>query len=215
LSAIIGQEIPLVVGMLGWSAQAISKGKSGKVWFPVGKIDPSFIGGRKWVKLRVTALEDVREKRDIIVADEELNVKEHTPVELSYQTTAGPFQRVTETTPLPVTPKNDTATYITITVTAQGATPLVTPSVATKKIRVRYFCYSNAGVLQSDCSLTFDQTGAVGNLRHRAALAPNGGVVNANLIYAWEGADGQTLYAFLQAANANGVHVTIGYTEED
>lgn len=103
------QVVPLHVGMLGWSAEAISKDESGYCYFPVGEIDETFLGGRKWVKLRLTASEDVRAEKDIIVADTISNVKEHTPVELSYERAAGGFQRVTEQFPLPEIPYYENA----------------------------------------------------------------------------------------------------------
>lgn len=112
------QVVDLRVGMLGWSAEAIAEGKGGYCYFPVGEKDETYEGGRVWIKLRVTAAEDIREERDVIVADPELNVKEHTPVELSYERTEGGFQRVTETYPLPVTEAQEYDDYVAIAFTA-------------------------------------------------------------------------------------------------
>jgi len=70
-------EVEAVVGMLGWSAEAIPKGSEGYCWAPIGPKDATFLYGRVWIKRRFTALEDVRAYRQIVVADELLRVKEH------------------------------------------------------------------------------------------------------------------------------------------
>ena len=98
---------PLKVGMLGLSIDAIDQGKWGYVYLPLGNRDTTFAGGRVWIRIKVRVIESVRAERDIIVANDQGEVKEHTPVELSYQTvtgiTIGSYQRVTEAYPLPIT----------------------------------------------------------------------------------------------------------------
>lgn len=89
--------------MLGLSINTIAVGKWDFVWMPIGIRDSTMAGGRVWVRVRMQAIEAIREQREIIVCNDQLGIKEHTPVELSYQTTAGPYQRVTEVYPLPVT----------------------------------------------------------------------------------------------------------------
>jgi hypothetical protein len=96
------QVIPLEMGMLGMSLQDIPMGKKGYVKMPVGARNLTMAGGRQWVKLKVTAMEDVRLFRDVIVGNDQGEVKEHTPVELSYEKAAGGYQRVGELNPLPV-----------------------------------------------------------------------------------------------------------------
>jgi len=67
--------------MLGWSAENIKRGEDGYVWFPTGPKDPRYRYGYVWQKHRVTAMEDVRAYREVVVVDEREYVKEHTPVE--------------------------------------------------------------------------------------------------------------------------------------
>ena len=89
-------------GMLGISVTAIEKGKHGYCLFPVGELHSGYAGGRVWEKVRIHTIEPVREKRDVIVADEQGGVKEHTPVEISYQDRTDAYQRVTLNNPFPV-----------------------------------------------------------------------------------------------------------------
>jgi hypothetical protein len=96
------QVIPVEMGMLGMSLEDITSSTKGYVRLPVGPRDLTMAGGRKWVKLKVMAMEDVREFRDVIVGNEQGEVKEHTPVELSYELATGGYQRVGELNPLPV-----------------------------------------------------------------------------------------------------------------
>lgn len=96
------QELPLRVGLKGISTEAISEGEQGWCWFPVGHYDVE-TGQRIWVRVKVTAMEAVRANRDIMVANEQGEVKEATPVELSYEKLVGGYQRVTERYKLPVT----------------------------------------------------------------------------------------------------------------
>jgi len=205
------QEVPVVVGMLGWSAEAISNGKWGYCWFPVGPKDDRYVGGRAWLRARVQAIEDVRESRDVILATEQQGVKEHTPVELSYEKAVGGFQRVTENFPLPVTMGSRAITYTTVKATAAGNTALVTPTSG-KKVRVHWYSISNKQAAVVDVGMRF---GTSGDIKHRYALAAEGGNVTANLTDApWEGSVDEVLYAYLTAAYATGVYFTIGYTEE-
>lgn len=97
----VKQEIPLRVGLMGFSESAVSAGDKGYFWFPVGPID-FLTGQRIWVRAKVMAYEAIREFRDVVVLPN-FQVKEATPVELSYQTEEGPYQRVKEDFPLPTT----------------------------------------------------------------------------------------------------------------
>lgn len=100
------EKIAVTMGMLGMSLENITKGSRGFVMLPLGPRDLTMAGGRKWVKIKVTAMEDVREFRDVIVGNDQGEVKEHTPVELSYEKSpqgSGSYQRVGEDFPLPVT----------------------------------------------------------------------------------------------------------------
>lgn len=89
------QELPLRIGLYGISAETISEGDQGYCWFPVGKFDLK-TGGREWVRVEVTAMETVRANRDVVVANEQGDVKEATPVELSFEREEGGYERVTE-----------------------------------------------------------------------------------------------------------------------
>lgn len=95
------QEIPLTVGLLGISTEAISQSKWGYCLFPVGPYDMK-TGQREWVRVRIHAMEDIRKERDVVVANPQGDVKEHTPVELSYEKEVGGYERVGESTPLPI-----------------------------------------------------------------------------------------------------------------
>ena len=202
----------ITVGMQGISAESIASGKRGFCWFPIGKPDAAYHGGKAWVRVQIHAIEDIREQRDVIVADDQGGVKEHTPVELSYQSREGPYQRVTEDSPLPVTAASKAITHVTVVVPA--SLEIVKPSSSAVRIRVHYFAYSNPNAVIADVGMRFT---ASGDIAHRHHLPASGGNVNANLIDAnWQGGDGETLYAASEivAQPAVGVYVTIGYTEE-
>ena len=91
----------LKLGLLGRSLDVFEKGKLGLCGFPTGEPNTAFAGGREWEIFEAEAQETVRAQREIVVTDLQGRVKEHTPVELSYELVSGRFQRVTETTPLP------------------------------------------------------------------------------------------------------------------
>ena len=199
------------MGMLGMSIDEIMMGKQGYVKLPLGVRDSTKWGGRKWVRVKVTAMEDVRANRDIIVGNEQGDVKEHTPVELSYEKSEGGYQRAGEDHPLPVTAGTKPIPYARITATAIGNTVIATPSIG-KKIKVHYYMISNAHAANADVGMRF---GTDGDIKHNCLLAASGGNINANLIdSSWAGAVDEPLYAYLVAAYAGGVYFTVGYTEE-
>lgn len=99
----VKSEVPIQVGMRGISIDEIDAGKQGYVLLPLGPLDPTIWGGRKLVRMRVTTMEKVRSWRDIIVGNEQKQIKEHTPVEISYELAAGGYQRVGEDYPFPIT----------------------------------------------------------------------------------------------------------------
>jgi len=199
----------LPIGLLGISEESIPKGKKGWCYFPLGKFDPE-IGRNKWIKQKILAIEDIRDKRDVIVADEQGGCKEHTPVELSYQSRSGPYQRVTEDFPLPITAGIKPLLWKTVTATAAGNTPILTP-VSGKKIRVHWFGLSNKHGADADVGLRF---GGDGDIIHRYLLPASGGNVMANLLDAcWQGDLDDVLYAYLAAAYATGIIFNIGYSE--
>lgn len=202
---------PLKVGMLGLSVDTINQGEWGYVYLPLGPRDATVAGGREWVRFKVRALEAIRAERDIIVANAQGDIKEHTPVELSYEKSEGGFQRVTEDFPLPTTAGSKAITYVTVEATASGNTALVTPTSG-KKVRVHYFSYSNKDGVVADVGMRF---GSTGDIKHRFVLAASGGSMNANLVDAnWEGSIGESLYAYLDEAHTDPIYVTVGYSEE-
>ncbi len=74
-------EMP-TTGMLGLSAEDITRDTAGWCWFPTGPMDARMVYGHKLEKHRVTAVEDIRVYRDVIMADGDIQaVREHTPVE--------------------------------------------------------------------------------------------------------------------------------------
>jgi len=203
--------IPIKMGMLGMSIDDISHGKQGWVKLPLGGRDATMAGGRVWVRVKVTALEDVRANRDIIVANEQGDIKEHTPVELSYEKSEGGYQRVGANYPLPVTAGSKAVIYVSKLCTAIENTELIA-GVSGQNIRVHYFSYSNKHAATVDVAMRF---AGAGDLKHRHVLAGDGGNVNANLIdCCWESEEGEALNAYLAAAYAGGVYFNIGYTLE-
>lgn len=189
------------IGTIGLSLEDIPVGCMGEAYFPT-------LG----IRTRVYAVEYIRKNRDIIIVGANNAAKEHSPVEISYETVAGIWQRVTETHPLPTTMGSKAVMYKTILATKGGNTEIVKPSSG-KKVRVHYFCYSNRHTTNVDVGMRF---GEDGDIQHRALLAPDGGTVNANLTDAcWEGGKNETLYAYLSADYSEGVYFTVGYTEED
>lgn len=72
----------LEIGMIGLSLEAISAGDQGYAAMPVGARDLTKMGGRKWVRIQVRALEDVGANNLIIVCNEQLEVKESFELEI-------------------------------------------------------------------------------------------------------------------------------------
>lgn len=209
-TALEAAQIPIEIGMMGFSLEDVLQGRRGYVIMPLGARDSTKWGGRKWVRTKLTAMEDVRTNRDIIVGNEQGEFKEHTPVELSYEKGEGGYQRVGENYPLPVTVNSVPITYTSAIATLIGSTLLITPE-GTKKVRVFFFSYSNADNNQSVCGLRFT---TLGSIKHRYSLAANGGASAANIVSCpWDGGEGEALYIVLDAANASGVYVTVGYAE--
>lgn len=205
-------EVPLEIGMMGFSLEDINKGKRGICVMPLGARDSTKWGGRKWVRVKLTAMEEVRANRDIIIADEQSRIKEHTPVELSYERHTGGYQRVGENYPLPVTAGSRPVTHFSKVVTAQGFTALIAPATP-KKIRVHWYSMSNAHAADTSVGLSFANDTL--KLKERYYLAAQGGAVAPNIIDApWEGAAAESLYAYLSVACADGVYFNIAYTEE-
>lgn len=204
---------PLPIGLVGISLEAITSGTKGWCTFPTGPYDEK-LRRIVWKRHLVPAIEDIRTERDVIIATEQEGVKEHTPVELSYQSRAGPYQRVTEDNPLPVTmgsKDSDSITHYTDQITALGNTLLVS-APSGEKIKVHYYLFSNEHLADTRVGLRFTTTG---NIKHQAYLANQGGAVNANLVdVPFEGAENEDLYVNLATAAANGVWVTVAYSTE-
>lgn len=190
------------IGTLGISMEDIPQGNIGEAYFPsLNK------------RMRIYAIEYIRKHRDIIIVGANNSAKEHSPVEISYETVTGRWQRVTEQYPLPTTMGTKAILYVTKLVTEAGNTLLVEAPGAGYKIRVHYFSYSNKHTASVDVAMRF---GSSGDLKHRHVLAADGGNVNANLTdCCWEGGENEALYAYLAATYANGVIFNVGYTIEE
>ncbi len=210
-TAIETTQVPVEIGMMGFSLEDVTKGTKGYVNMPLGARDSTKWGGRRWVRVKLTAMEDVRANRDIIIGNNQGEFKEHTPVELSYGKSEGTgYQRVTEDYPLPVTTSSRSMLIKSVTATDSGDTTIVSPS-AGNKIRVHYFSFSNAHGALATVGLKF---GTGGDVIHRFALPASGGAANGNFVDATcEGIIDQVLYVNLAAAYASGVYVTIVYSE--
>ncbi|MEM1558267.1 MAG: hypothetical protein QXI11_08060 [Thermoproteota archaeon] len=196
----MSEEVKVPIGTIGISLEDIRVGHTGEAYFP--SLD---------VRTRVYAIEYIRKHRDIIIVGANNTAKEHSPVEISYETADGIWQRVTENHPFPVSMGRKPVTYVTVKATAAGNTEIVTPSNG-KKIRVHWYSISNKHTTLADVGMRFSPTGPI---KHRYALAPEGGSVSANLTDAnWEGGVNETLYAYLAGAYSDGVYFTVGYTEE-
>lgn len=72
--------VPLEVGMIGFSIEAIPTKKQGFVLMPLGPRDSTKLGGRKLVKIKLTALEAIHANREVIVITENGEIKEFVVV---------------------------------------------------------------------------------------------------------------------------------------
>lgn len=195
----------LEIAVKGISLEAISKGKQGYCMLSLGKIDETKQGGRKWVRKKVTAMEDIRANHEVIVANMQGEVKE--TVELVYEKHSGELQRVGEKYPLPISRK---ASHTSQLVTADG-TELVSAQKG-YKIQVHWYSISNHHNADVAVGLRFNSDGEI---RHRYYLALLGGTVSSNIINSvWESNEGESLVAYLAAAYASGVYFNIGYSYE-
>jgi hypothetical protein len=192
-------EEKISIGTEGIALEAISVGNTGEAYFPtLAK------------RAKIYALEDIRKNMDIVIVAANNGAIEHTPEELKYMKVDGTWQRVTESYPLPVTMGSKVVTYKTVKATDSGNTELVVPTSG-KKVRVHWYAISNKHTVTVDVGMRFGS----GDIKHRYALAAEGGNVTANLTDScWEGAADETLYAYLDAAYATGVYFNIGYSLE-
>jgi hypothetical protein len=195
------RELP--IGTKGLAFEDIDVGKTGEAWFTIeGKLE----------RIEVYAVENIRKFREIQIIALGNRAIEATPTELKFEKVDGTWQRVTETYPLPVSMGRKAITYVTKTCTNSGNTELVAAPGSGYKLRVHYFSYSNAHSSLADVGMRFGDTG---DIKHRHALAAEGGNVNANLTDCnWEGGENEALNAYLAAAYSGGVYITVGYTRE-
>jgi len=199
--------IPIKMGMLGMSLENITAGKQGWVKLPIGPRDLTMAGGREWVKVKVTAMEDVRENRDIIVGNDQGEIKEHTPVELSYEKLEGGYQRVGEAHPLPT--GGGYAEPASVTATASDDTEVKKPASG-KKLSIKFIYVFNSGVASRTVYLHFTTTG---DAHFKANLAPQTGYT-LNLVGCnWHGEKNEPLYVNLDAVGTINVSVLIHEVE--
>lgn len=187
--------IPIKMGMLGMSLEEIAAGKQGWVKLPLGVRDPTSWGGREWIRVKVTAYETVRATRDIIVANEQGEVKEHTPAEISYEKAEGGYERVGENYPLPT--GGGAAEPFYKQATASGPTEVLTLADKTKQLVIKVLMVFNSGAAAITVYL---RDGSTGTARFQATLAANTGYA-LNLTGAhWKLTAGNSLYINLSAA---------------
>ena len=192
------------IGTLGVAMEDIPAGEVGEAYFPTLE-----------KRARVYAVEAIRKYRDIIIVEANNGAKEHSPVEISYETVAGTWQRVTENYPLPVTMGSKAVIWTdTKLITSAGATELIPAPGAGKKIRVHGICFSNKHTTSVDVALSEKTDGT--ELKFRHVLAADGGNVDLNLTdMCWDLSENTALQFYAQAAYSGGVLVSIGYTVED
>lgn len=149
---------PIKMGMIGMSVEDIEIGKQGYVMLPIGVRNPTMWGGREWVRIKVTAMEDVRANRDIIVGNEQGEIKEHTPVELSYEKATGGYQRAGEGYPLPTTKANiyDDYKEISFTATEQEYTIGTAAHEADPSLPLSFAALSILFYADQDCKVRFN-----------------------------------------------------------
>lgn len=202
------------IGMKGISLQAITQGKRGDVALPVGARDSTRDGGRVWEKIKLTAFESVRENQEIVVCNEQGEIKESAGLELSFRQVSGYYEEIGEETPMPVTNCSKAINHYNQMLTAQGFTELIKPSEG-KKIRVHWYSISNAHGADVRVGMNWDGVDTT-TLKHRYYLAAQGGAVAPNILdAAWEGKKDEILYGYLSVACADGVYFNIGYVEVD
>jgi hypothetical protein len=189
------EEVKLPIGTLGVALEEIPVGKTGEAYFPERKL-----------RTRIYAVEHIRRYRDIIIIGANNAAKEHSPVEISYETVEHTWQRVTQEYPLPV----DGAYALPASVTAMAAGPtLVKAPSSGKKLRVKYIEVFNSYTASITVDLRFTITGTA---HFKKCLAPQTGF-NANLIGCnWVGGKDEGLYINLSADGY--VECTIMYMEE-
>jgi hypothetical protein len=200
------KEVILQPRQMGISLEDTEADKIGRALFE--KVPGSGV----FEEFEVKAIEYVRQNHEVWVVDTENGVTEHTPQEVKYEDALGVPHRVGEDYPLPVSMGRKAVTYVTKTCTASGNTELVAAPGAGYKLRVHYFSYSNLHTTLADVGMRF---GGTGDIKHRHALAAEGGNVNANLTDCnWEGSENEALNAYLAAGYSTGIYITVGYTTE-
>lgn len=80
-------ESKLVIGMLGWTVNAIEKGESEHCYFPIGEENPIYRGGRTWERAKVTAIDDIRANTDVFIVDDKRHVQEYSQLSMLKETT--------------------------------------------------------------------------------------------------------------------------------
>ena len=201
----LGDKNKLKIGQFGYSLDIIALDKKGPCYFDGVRYD-------------VKAGTDIRKWAEVIVitlTPEPTVIETWGVFPLSYELAAGGYKTVGANFPLPVTAGSRAISVISIEATALGTTEIIAPSSPTAKIRVHYFLVSNKHATVADVALTFKSSPAATDLKFRMGVPADGGTVPSNIIDCnWEGATGETLYAYLTAAYATGVYFTVGYTEE-
>jgi hypothetical protein len=196
--------VKVPIGTLGISLEEIPIGGTGEAYFR--ELD---------VRTRVYAVEQIRKNRDIIIIGANNAAKEHSPVEISYETVELTWQRVGEKYPLPVTMGSRAVKWAeSKIITSAGATELIPAPGVGKRLRIHGICFSNKHTLSVDVALSEKTDGS--ELRFRHILAADGGNVDLNLTdMCWDLSENTALQFYAQAAYSGGVLVSIGYTIED
>jgi hypothetical protein len=190
----MAEAVKLPLGAIGIALEEIRVGRAGEAFFP-----------KENVRTRVTAVEYIRKSREIIIVGANNEAREYTPGEISYETSDGKWQRVTEEFPLPT--GGGAAYPASVRATKAGNTLIKSPSTG-KRLRIKFIYVFNSGAVSRTVFLRFTEKG---DAHFQGNIAPQTGYTLNLTGCNWIGGKGEPFYINLDYDGT--IDVTVMYSE--